>query len=561
MDIYQVNIILIGRPNVGKSSFINAIMREIFSTTKTIVPQYYEESSLIKSDIKKIKEINNKVNLDQKINSYKSSIHHTIHYDFCDLFKNHNKNIKFTICDTPGYNEICLNWLNEYLHTFDMVFFMTDIMENTMMEDDIKILNFLFSMMQKNDINLFCIMNKCDNMHWDSDKHDLFIDDKTQEKIFISSNEILASIAKKYNINNNKYTAFTPFSSKKYLEDANTVPDTGYMLLKDVFNEYLKNNYVKFITNHLNRYIINYFANNNYLEKPYFIVSVISKHIQIFKEKIGCFDYCIFWNLLTNKINYYVSYVISLSVNIIKNKKYIDEKKFNEIHGEIYNYCTNLCDTIDLLLTMSDVDINFMKNKKKEIVNKLLLIYDQLLIYPNDQRNKNASNLLSFLQNINLYASDQFSMYAKLFLENCFTYEANKFKNEPREIVNLMNYLYYNIDDRKILISYIFNILIHNQADILSSFPKDESLEYLLRVKILIDKYKIKYSKNNIIKLYTYEAFTNKNISHLTDHYDHMRSICFEIRNSTVYKVLFSSDKPRIKLYLENKLIKLLAKS
>lgn len=559
MDIYQINIILIGRSSVGKSSFINAIMNEIFSTTSTLGLQYYQESTLIKTDTKKIKDINNKVNLEHKKNLNESSIQHTIHYDFCDLFKNHNKNIKFTICDTPGYNDNFSNWLNEYLNTFDLVFFITDI-TNAMMEDDIKILKFLFNMMQKNNFNIFCIMNKCDNMYWNDDKQDLFFHEKTEEKIFVSSNEILAKIAKNHNICNDKYTAFIPFSSKGYLESRDNDINTGYRLLKNIFTQYLKNNLVVFTTNHLNTYIINYFVSNGFLEKFYYSILLIDKQINIFKEKIGSYDNKIFWDIITKKINYYVSHVISRNVDIIKNKKYIEEKKFNEIHTEIYKYCIDFCDITNFLLTIPNVDSDFMETNKETIINKLLLIYDQLLIYPNDQRNKDAANLLTFMKNINLYVPKQYNLYVKKFLEHCFTYEVNKFNDNYKDIINLMTHLYYTFDDKKLLISYIFNILLHNQIYILSSYSREECLQYLLRVKILIDKYKSKYSTNNILKLYTYEAFTNKNISHLTDNFDYMNGICFEIRNNIYFKLLFSSTKPKIKLCLDKKLIKLVAK-
>ena len=164
------NIALLGCVSVGKSTFINSIIQNIYAETKidkcTKCPQIFETNKNVEyiDNIKhKIEEINGNL-----VNNFSDDIckEVTMQIPRNNIFNDFN-NIEFKFYDIPGLNDSktsdkMYKYIENNFNKFNMIIFCINIETSLSTIDELKILNFIKNKYNKN-IKILVVCNKCDN--------------------------------------------------------------------------------------------------------------------------------------------------------------------------------------------------------------------------------------------------------------------------------------------------------------------------------------------------------------------------------------------------------------
>lgn len=191
---YRYNIAIIGDVSVGKSTIVNSILQNQFSTTAksrtTMMPQVYHETLSLKyqtlDDIKAIKKSNDDNNkiIIQKLDEYEKSGQKITSADikvmsynvprFEDISTKLEDDILLSIYDLPGIcdaisKEALTKWLADNFKIFDIVLFVTKIENalNSMEEKELmyKVMELIKIQNAKGKrVEIIPIMNKCDEL-------------------------------------------------------------------------------------------------------------------------------------------------------------------------------------------------------------------------------------------------------------------------------------------------------------------------------------------------------------------------------------------------------------
>lgn len=635
MDKYRINIGVFGTISVGKSTFVHLLLgkqtSEIGINKTTLVPQVYIESEIDEFNNTGIRNKNNIINNEifkiMESNNFTLDKCQPIYHCIRKVIEigGNNCNPRITLYDIPAlndpkYKQIYFNWTKQNIKIFNVIIFMTDITRGLNYPDDIEILKLLMESMEKNNTILICLMNKCDNITYDSVKDDLVFEDKEQENIYMQSNNILFELAKSYNLsyspnsNENRFTHFLPISSenafiyrKLHLYPNELIDDTyknklcinehGLEKIKkltfeereNVFNDIIKTfeklyeskildtgyPYVKqiisqMIISHLNDFIIgNLFSNIKELDQTinnvYDYIALIKKYhdkIKYISLYINVDPYKIFWDNVINSINKYINVITRINVNIIKGKDFIDFNIFENLHTTIQTYCLDFKNILEVLSQIKDYPKDLMMNKKREVDNKLLLMYDQfVLVEINNQPHISVSNINNYLNIIHTYIPEKFDIYIEKFLK--LICQTNKIKyviEKENEHAQLFEFIGKNIHNFDIILPYICLIIINRQIYVKDIIKQHEPyFDYLLNVKILVKNVLIHCHEKHKLLLDSLYEIIKKNISNsLTN--NSFINCKQDIDKSKITNIFmnFVNNENKISIQFEKKLLDLI---
>lgn len=494
----------------------------------------------------------------------------------CDLFdpKIIDPNLKINIYDIPGLNDsasknIYFEWVKQNINLFDIIIFMTDINHGLNNSDEIEILDLLMDSMKKYKIKMICLMNKCDDIYFDKKQNDLIFEEKEQENIYLQANNLMADIAKKYGFDNDNkpFTPFFPISSEncfiyralmknplqkldqtyqnrlcknecgpnqwkkmgneekdvmfeKILSELkesynNKILDTGYIAVKEIIQNTITDNKLEFVMNHIETDLKNLDASTieNILGYTKLINSYIFRIEQI-KILGGNVSYDAFWKHIESSINNYTNNILKINTKILKNKDFINFEDFETIHSMMQVHLMNLSAFVDTIKEIPLYPKEFIESREKEIIDKLLNIYDQFCnIEIIEQIHVRPSNLLYYLQTINTYAPNNFNTYAKIFMEFFCNTKCKHNILYPDELANLLVYIFSNINEN--INSYyiiLAKILMNKQQYICSKQP-EIYFQYLIQTKKIIKNIKIFMQENIYSPIDILYEVTKKNIS------------------------------------------------
>lgn len=571
----KINIGIFGCVSVGKSTFINAIYEKQYSTTEikktTMIPQIYEEGE---EEEEGIKEKNDKMNkkILKKIENNELKIEDCIPINHkvkvCDLFNLEKfKDFKINIYDIPGLNDsiskdIYFKWVKENINIFNIIIFITDITKGLNNFDEIEVINLLLDGIKTYNINMVCLMNKCDDIYYDVEQCDLIFNEIDQQNIYVESNNTLIKLIKEYGIENNYITPFLPISAENYyictlLKNSNKLDNNhknklcknecGINKWKKMTNEekeLLINDIIKNINITLNQKILdtgylsvksiiqNIIIDNEQRYKMNYYENIIKKltdtsienindYIDILKEV----DYNeTIKNIIDNSINEYIN-------KIEKTKKIINLKEFEEIYIKIQEYLIN----IELIKET----INYPKEINKKIINKLKNIIDQViniddkvLFYPN--------NILNYISIINKYIPEEKEKYLKIFLKKYTKIILEEGIIESKDLLNLLKFKNNEM--------IIIKILINNQRYLQNKHPEIYII-YLIKMKKIIKK--MLKTKFTILDIFI--EMINKNIS---IYLDNNALLYNDINYNKVFNAINNKDV-NINMKIEKELLKL----
>jgi small GTP-binding protein len=234
-------------------------------------------------------------------------------------------------------------------------------------------------------------------------------------------------------------------------------------------------------------------------------------HNKTFKSK---FSYTIFWKNIQTTISNYIDSVNKLNIKIMRGRDYIDFKEFELLHSTILTYCMNLATLIEIIQKIPEYPNEFINNKQKELVDKLLNIYNQLCsIDPIDQVHVCPTNISQYLEIIKTYVPDKFDTYSLKFLEllrNPKCKHAIAYENELGTlIIYISDNISKNADSYRSIIS---TILINKQQYIQYKHP-EQYFPYLVKMKKIIKKVIRKLSTCSYSAYDILYEVTNKHIS------------------------------------------------
>lgn len=490
-----------------------------------------------------------------------------------------NYNPRITLYDMPSlndpkYKQIYFNWTKQNIKIFNVIIFMTDITRGLNYPDDIEILKLLMESMEKTNTILICLMNKCDNITYAPDKDDLVFEDKEQENIYIQSNNILFELAKLYNLsyspnsNENRFTHFLPISSenafiyrKLHLYPNEMIDDmyknklciNEYGLEKikkltfeereNVFNDIIKTfeksyelkildtgyPYVKqiisqMIISHLNDFIIGNLFNNikeldQNINNVYDYIALINKYhdkMKYLSLYINVDPYKIFWDNVIKSINKYINVITRINVNIIKGKDFIDFNTFENLHTTIQTYRLDFKNILEVLSQIEGYPKDLMMIKKRELDNKLLLIYDQfVLVEINNQPHISASNINNYLNIIHSDIPDKFDIYVEKFLKIiCQTNRTKYIIEKENEHTQLFEFIGKHIHNFDIILPYLCLIIINRQIYVKDLIKQHEPyFDYLLNIKFLVKNVLMYCHEKHKLLLDSLYEIIKKNIS------------------------------------------------
>lgn len=212
----EINAVICGMTSVGKSTFLNALCKRQYAETgikpTTTKPHLYSSR---KKGVLEAATIDSSVMLSNKNHDAEVKLE----FDQDDLIIRHqidpisdllnNPNIIVNIIDLPGLSYKNIDWLIENIKSFNIVIFMTDIGRGLRDQEEVDHIEKIIGKISDTNTKLVCIMNKCDDIFYDSEKCELVFEEKEIQDIFIQSNQILDDIVKKYNCSNN-VTSFLP---------------------------------------------------------------------------------------------------------------------------------------------------------------------------------------------------------------------------------------------------------------------------------------------------------------------------------------------------------------
>lgn len=524
MDIgneLEINIAIIGFTSVGKSTFVNALCKKQCSETgiqpTTTVSHIYVYSP--KNDSDK-------------------------YYQLTELIS--NKNIKIKLYDLPGIDDLkTYEWVKNNINMFNIIIFMTDINKALHNNDEVEIFENIVKLIAGTNIKMICLINKCDDIFYDAELHDLIIEEKEIEDIYVNSNLVLDKIIKKYNTNN--IYPFIPICAENsfiysVLYDGNISELNPIYLTRLCKNEFGKTKWNMtsqeeklYIYQHIMEYIgLDSIDNTEFNHVKQIIKSIIDEHIKTFvmdnillKQSIlkSCdLDNPITFIELIKEINNlyqdyttlfgyesdllcddikisitnYVTKIIQLDYRLIRSGYLIRYDQFKNIKDVLQSQYINFITITDYISTLFVLD-DFLISNKKLLLDKIIYLYDQIASLGNNKKyiysislyncvnNLNQyilpSNLIKYLQFINIHLHEKFDLYAYNFL-NFICKNPNYIYIDPvkQDIINLITYVIDNVANKKNIVHQIYKILINIQYQISTEFT-ETNFYYFLTLK------------------------------------------------------------------------------
>ena len=599
MNKLEINIGLFGAISSGKTTFLNAITGQQYSDTEikktTMVPQVYLETDDIKPNAAIIRGKNREANesilklldLNQFTLTHCQPIYHQLDR-ICDMFDPEiiDPNLKINIYDIPGLNDsasknIYFEWVRQNINLFDIIIFMTDITKGLNNSDEIEIIDLLIESMTRSKSRMICLMNKCDDIYYDDEINDLVFEEKQEENIYIQANNILAEIARKYNmldLNNinsgkiygNRITAFIPISSENCfvyrallknpgidieldqihknricknecgtsqwkrmsqqerdnmicnviidLEKTyySKIRDTGYLSVKNIIQNTIMENKTEFLVYRLENEI------SKLLVPVLDDVHSYVTRVKIYNDKLTMINqlrntditvaYDALWINVKLTINNYINNIMKIDTRVIRFGDLIDLNEFDKLHATMQDYCLNFYTLAKSLEELPEYPNESINQNKNRLSNKLLSIYDQLLaIEWVDQSHIKPDNLKSYLDIIAIYAEEKLSYYFTKFLELCV---GSKCRNLCCYEKSLRNLITFYLKDRQISenTAKSLTLLLLNKIALITDKPTEESFEYLVRLKNIINSMRGVYVDPYTLIDIVYEVI-NKHIS------------------------------------------------
>ena len=472
----------------------------------------------------------------------------------CDLFDPCiiDSNLKINIYDIPGLNDsasknIYFEWVRQNIKLFDIIIFITDISRGLNNSDEIEVLNLLLASMTKSNTRMICLMNKCDDIYYDSEQNDLVFEEKEQENIYIQANNILADVAKSHGFekDNKRLTAFIPISAencfiyralirnplceldlihqnrlcknecgsnqwkkmnsdekelmfKKIIQDLSEtydtkIRDTGYLSVKEIIQNTIITNKMEFLMNHMEGDIKDLIIPT--IENVVEYINLVNKcknklaQIQLIG---GCVSYTLFWENIKSTITNYINAIMRTNVKIIRFRDFIDFKDFDILHSTMQGHCINFSSLVEELNKIIDYPADFIREKQQQLVSKLMNIYEQFVsIEIIDQVHVSPTNLISYLQIISTYCPEQFDTYAHQFLDFACSAKCKHLISRQKELIDLI--IYINDHTKRFVSEYPalmkqYCTLIINKLSYMSTKPLEQYFYYLVQLKKLIKK-------------------------------------------------------------------------
>jgi small GTP-binding protein len=494
----------------------------------------------------------------------------------CDLFDPNiiDSRLRINIYDIPGMNDsasknIYSEWVRQNIKKFDIIIFMTEINRGLNNSDEIEILNILMDAITKYKSKMICLMNKCDDIYFDNEQNDLVFEEKEQENIYIQANNILADIAKNHNIDctNGSFTPFYPISSETcfiyrallknpqckldqihinrlcknecgpnqwkkmdneqkenifsaiidQLKDTynSKIKDTGYLTVKSIIQNTVATNKMDFFRNHLN---------NNLQELELFNVNNIHDYVELIKKYnnklIQAKSYGVnishelFWQKIKSTVSNYIDNIKKINTKIINYKDFIDFKNFETLHSNMQIHCMNFSTLIETIKDYAEYPKEFVEAKQKELMFKILCIYDQITNYVHkDNIHMCPSNLVQYLQIIKTYVPQEFDKFSLKFLNISCNPVSKHFINYQKELQELIIYIIDNIgSDLHTCCSLMTTMLLNKQSHIFSEH-QDQYFSYIIKIKKLVGIMNKMLPPDEYTPLDILYEVTNKNIS------------------------------------------------
>lgn len=205
----QINVAIVGSVAVGKSTFLNSLFANQYADMSvknertTMCPNIYHETSRQDRYVKheKIIDMNKRRNetVKQKMRDGELKEGDILECEYfvpqIKDFVNRKSGLWFSVWDIPGLNDSEIKdyhyaYLKKHFHKFNIVFFLIDNMNGLARNDDMTILKTLVEQILYNrrtygiNTKLFILMNKCDDMSFDSGKNGLFVLEDYTQKIY-----------------------------------------------------------------------------------------------------------------------------------------------------------------------------------------------------------------------------------------------------------------------------------------------------------------------------------------------------------------------------------------
>ncbi|AVL95037.1 GTPase era domain protein [Moumouvirus australiensis] len=532
MDIDQVeiNIAVFGPTSVGKSTLVNAIVKNKLSLTSsiktTILPQIYcdKNSDFFPEKINKSNENKTQKYLNSRDllkSSYFEPIFHNIKNiykffdeEFCDQ---DNRLIKLNIWDMPGFDntsdcDIFKSWLLKNVESFDIVIYMTDVNIGL---NELSFFDFFKESVSVNNFKMICLLNKCDEMFFDSEIGKLAFDNSDHRNVYVKINNLIAQFIENQEIEEHKITPFIPVSLNKFSDNCHDYQYSDEIdNIKTIIQNIILSNKCFFISKHITRCL-----ENNKIKT----IQDITKCLRIIhKFEVNNFIEdninILFWKRVKEIIIQHENYIIRKCIMLCEKKIIFED--FDRIHTEIQEYLTFFV-SVTNIDQFENYPADLIKYHKTKLTSNLLNIYDELsrLEYKG-QVFLCPSSLLIFLEIIKTHIPEEFDEYAIKFI---MIHNDVRFFTESYEknLLFMIQYISKNISAEKCInyyLSPVCEILTNRQYYMKNKQPENYFI-YLMQLKKylrnFIQKNEFKESISPIDILY---EITKKNISmHLSD--------------------------------------------
>ena len=602
MDKIEINIGIFGAVSCGKSSLLNAITGQQYSDTEikktTMVPQAYleninnkisnEDQHVNAQVIRKInRETNDYVSGEIDANIFNiekcQSLYHNID-KICDLFDPSiiDSDLKINIYDIPGLNDsaskdIYFQWVKQNIKLFDIIIFMTDITRGLNNSDEIEILNLLMESMKLYKNKMICLINKCDDIYYDSEQNDLVFEDREQENIYIQANNILTDIAKSHSFDSksDNFTPFLPISAENcfiyrtlvknpsyeldqnhqnklcknecgvnqwkkmstnekeelfllILRDLekrndNKILDTGYLAFKEIIQKIIVNNKLDFLMNHIENDVKD-------LEMPTIenittyvdsINKYISKLTQI--QTLGKnASYILFWKNINTTLNNYIINITKINTRVTNYGEFIRINEFDMLHSNMQGHCMNFKILKEAVSNIPEYPKEFFTVLETQLHDKLINIYENISsVKFIDQVHVCPTNIRRYLEIIKTYIPKQFEHFSIRFLKKFSEATCRHIISYPNEFIDLTSYVLKNIDRSinkgfNIYLIIVSKILINKLMQMqlkLQTKFPEQYFIYLIQMKKITKSFIKKLSSSETTPFDIFYEVVCKNIS------------------------------------------------
>nr|AEX62497.1 hypothetical protein mv_L292 [Moumouvirus Monve] len=533
IDQVEINIAVFGPTSVGKSTLVNSIVKNNLSSTgknkTTILPQVYFDKNSTYS-LEKINKTNE--NKTQKYSNsrdlFKSSYFEPIFHNmnginkFFDeeIFDHDNHLIKFNIWDMPGFDdtgdcEIFKSWLFKNIRSFDIVIYMTDV--NTGL-NELSFFDFFKESVTNDNFKMICLLNKCDEMFFDSEIGKLVFDNNDHRNIYIKINNLIAQFIENQEIEEHKITPFIPISLNKLSDNCCDYECSGeidyskmgFDKIKTIVQNIVLSNKCFFSSKH----IIRCFDNNKIKT-----IQDVMKCLRVI-NKFGIYDFTdnntstLFWKRVKEIIIQHENDIIRKCVLLCEKK--INAEDFDKIHTEIQEYLTFFVSVANLS-EFENYPTELLKYHKTKLTSNLLNIYDELsrLEYKG-QVFLCPSSLLIFLEIIKTHMPEEFDEYAIKFL---MIHSDVRFFTEfyEKKLLFMIEYISKNISMEKSINQYLAPIcqILTNKQHHIKNKQVDNYFIYLVQFKRYLKDLteKSTFLKESINPIDILYEITKKNIS------------------------------------------------